>query len=198
MSISLHNYVKSFGEGHFMGCRWIGRLYPEHTITKKKLTRQLHCSSTSRNQLDRIEFQRVMLGRLCVEKNGGFECACVNRNWMKTKKGERGSVRQSHGFPLRNIWGHIFVQGTTLSGGQKQRVSLARAAYNNCNIYLLDDPLSALDANVSAKVFKQVLGPNGILGNKASNELAWEVGRVGEYWQPPEHLSFFCFLFLFS
>ena len=35
-----------------------------------------------------------------------------------------------------------------MSGGQKQRISLARAAYANTDVVLLDDPLSALDARV--------------------------------------------------
>ena len=42
----------------------------------------------------------------------------------------------------------IGEKGINLSGGQKQRVSLARAVYSNRDIYLLDDPLSAVDANV--------------------------------------------------
>lgn len=50
-----------------------------------------------------------------------------------------------------------------MSGGQKQRVSLARAAYSKSDLYLLDDPLSAVDAHVGKHIFEQVLGPNGIL-----------------------------------
>lgn len=50
----------------------------------------------------------------------------------------------------------IGEKGINLSGGQKQRVSLARACYNNSDIYILDDPLSAVDSHVgknSPKIF---------------------------------------------
>ena len=45
-------------------------------------------------------------------------------------------------------------RGIVLSGGQRSRVELARAVYSNADIYLLDDPLSALDTNVGRHVFK--------------------------------------------
>lgn len=49
----------------------------------------------------------------------------------------------------------IGEKGVNLSGGQKQRVSIARAMYEDVDIYLLDDPLSALDSDVGAQVFKK-------------------------------------------
>ena len=57
-------------------------------------------------------------------------------------------------------------QGINLSGGQKQRVSLARAVYQNADIYLLDDPLSAVDSHVGKHIFEKVIGPDGVLRNK--------------------------------
>jgi ABC-type multidrug transport system fused ATPase/permease subunit len=44
-------------------------------------------------------------------------------------------------------------KGVTLSGGQKARVSLARALYEDADIYLFDDPLSAVDARVAQLLF---------------------------------------------
>lgn len=48
---------------------------------------------------------------------------------------------------------YIGDRGINLSGGQKQRVSLARALYFDADIYLLDDPLSAVDAHVGKALF---------------------------------------------
>uniref|UniRef100_A0A5F8G654 Multidrug resistance-associated protein 1 n=1 Tax=Monodelphis domestica TaxID=13616 RepID=A0A5F8G654_MONDO len=60
----------------------------------------------------------------------------------------------------------IGEKGVNLSGGQKQRVSLARAVYCDSDVYLFDDPLSAVDAHVGKHIFEKVIGPQGILKNK--------------------------------
>ncbi|VAI70533.1 unnamed protein product [Triticum turgidum subsp. durum] len=49
----------------------------------------------------------------------------------------------------------IGERGVNLSGGQKQRVQLARALYQNADIYLLDDPFSAVDAHTATSLFNE-------------------------------------------
>ena len=55
-------------------------------------------------------------------------------------------------------------RGQVLSGGQKARVSLARAVYADADLYLLDDPLSAVDFKVGQYIFKTCI--NNLLGDK--------------------------------
>lgn len=60
----------------------------------------------------------------------------------------------------------IGEKGINLSGGQKQRISLARAVYSDSDVYLFDDPLSAVDSHVGKHIFDEVIGPKGILARK--------------------------------
>ena len=92
----------------------------------------------------------------------------------------------------------IGQRGINLSGGQKARLSLARAVYTNPDIILLDDPISALDAVVKKKVFKQVF--NGLLRDKtrilvthavefihlADRVVLMKDGRIGAVGTPEE------------
>lgn len=80
------------------------------------------------------------------------------------------------GFPGGPPFCWVSPQGVNLSGGQKQRVSLARAVYCDSDVYLLDDPLSAVDAHVGKHIFENVVGPKGLLKNK--------VPAVGATWGP--------------
>ncbi|GCB72667.1 hypothetical protein scyTo_0006412 [Scyliorhinus torazame] len=57
-------------------------------------------------------------------------------------------------FPFGDLT-EIGERGLNLSGGQKQRISIARAVYSDQDIYLLDDPLSAVDAHVGKHIFEQ-------------------------------------------
>lgn len=60
----------------------------------------------------------------------------------------------------------IGEKGINLSGGQKQRVSLARAVYSGAEIYIFDDPLSAVDSHVGKHIFENVMSEEGMLKGK--------------------------------
>ena len=55
-------------------------------------------------------------------------------------------------------------RGVSLSGGQKARVSLARAVYYDAEVYLLDDPLSAVDNKVGKHIFEKCI--RGLLSDR--------------------------------
>ncbi|CBI26749.3 unnamed protein product, partial [Vitis vinifera] len=58
----------------------------------------------------------------------------------------------------------IGERGINLSGGQKQRIQIARALYQDADIYLFDDPFSAVDAHTGTHLFKECL--LGLLDSK--------------------------------
>ncbi|XP_064405659.1 multidrug resistance-associated protein 1-like [Halichondria panicea] len=74
----------------------------------------------------------------------------------------------------------IGEKGINLSGGQKQRVSLARAVYQEADVYLLDDPLSAVDSHVGKHIFDKVIGPGGMLRGKARVLVTHGVGFLSQ------------------
>jgi len=71
----------------------------------------------------------------CTLTNIGFDYACYQGGDL-TEIGERG---------------------VNISGGQKQRVSMARAVYSDSDVYIFDDPLSALDAHVGRQVIHHLV-----------------------------------------
>ncbi|EEC13708.1 multidrug resistance protein, putative [Ixodes scapularis] len=67
---------------------------------------------------------------------------------------------QTTPFPEKNKKENKFI------GGQKLRISLARAVFHDADVYLLDDPFSAVDIHVASHLFDHVVGPSGILKSK--------------------------------
>ncbi|KAJ1887854.1 ATP-binding cassette glutathione S-conjugate transporter ycf1, partial [Coemansia sp. IMI 209127] len=58
----------------------------------------------------------------------------------------------------------IGERGINISGGQKARLALARTVYSEADIYILDDPLSAVDAHVKRHILDNVIMDSGLLG----------------------------------
>jgi ABC-type multidrug transport system fused ATPase/permease subunit len=56
----------------------------------------------------------------------------------------------------------IGEKGINLSGGQKARIGLARAIYQRGDLYLLDDPFSAVDSHVCQRIFDKVIKIKGV------------------------------------
>ena len=54
-------------------------------------------------------------------------------------------------------------RGIMLSGGQQHRLALARAVYARADLYVLDEPLGAVDAHVAKWLFDKAIGPRGVL-----------------------------------
>lgn len=62
-----------------------------------------------------------------------------------------------HDLELLEYGDFTYIQENSLSGGQKARINLARCLYRDCDIYLLDDPFSAIDNRVSKHIFQEAI-----------------------------------------
>ena len=61
----------------------------------------------------------------------------------------------------------VMQGGVNFSGGQQKRINLARCAYKDADIYILDDPLGSIDNNVRTEIFKRLISnKNGLLKEK--------------------------------
>ncbi|CAD8142569.1 unnamed protein product [Paramecium octaurelia] len=92
---------------------------------------------TFMNQFDSIKYKEVI------------KCCGLERDIASFKNGDETVLGE---------------KGDNLSGGQQKRINLARAVYNDADIYLLDDPMSALDIKVKYQINQQCI--QGYLKNK--------------------------------
>ncbi|KAI5347148.1 hypothetical protein L3X38_015027 [Prunus dulcis] len=88
-----------------------------------------------------------------IQENILFGSAMASQRYRETL--ERCSlVKDLELLPYGDVT-EIGERGVNLSGGQKQRIQLARALYQNADIYLLDDPYSAVDAHTATNLFNE-------------------------------------------
>lgn len=71
----------------------------------------------------------------------------------------------------------IGERGINLSGGQKQRVQIARALYHDADIYMFDDPFSAVDAHTASHLFKVIASP--LFLKKKKKKTRWQASKLG-------------------
>ena len=83
-------------------------------------------------------------------------CSAYDEKWYLEIVEACQLEKDFKGFPELDL-SRIGEHGATLSGGQRARLALARAVYSRADIYLMDDPLSSLDAKVAESIFKNVL-----------------------------------------
>lgn len=108
--------------------------------------------------------QQAWIQNLTIRRNIVFTSEFDRRRYDKVL--DACSLRTDLDILLKGDRTEIGERGINISGGQKQRVALARAAYQNKEVYLLDDPLSAVDVHVGKAIFTNLIGPKGMLRKK--------------------------------
>ncbi|XP_028966394.1 multidrug resistance-associated protein 1 [Galendromus occidentalis] len=108
--------------------------------------------------------QQAWIQNLTIKENIIFTSEFERRKYEKVL--DACCLRPDLGILPGGDQTEIGEKGINLSGGQRQRVALARAAYQNKDIYLFDDPLSALDAHVGKSIFNSLMSSGGMLRKK--------------------------------
>ncbi|CAL9120965.1 unnamed protein product [Musa acuminata var. zebrina] len=88
-----------------------------------------------------------------IQDNILFGSAMDQQKYQKTLE-KCSLVKDIEMLPFGDLT-EIGERGVNLSGGQKQRIQLARALYQDADIYLLDDPFSAVDAHTATSLFNE-------------------------------------------
>ena len=86
-----------------------------------------------------------------IQENILFGSALDNERYQETLE-KCSLVKDLELLPYGDLT-EIGERGVNLSGGQKQRIQLARTLYQDADIYLLDDPFSAVDAHTATSLF---------------------------------------------
>lgn len=88
-----------------------------------------------------------------IQDNILFGSSMDNQRYQETLE-KCSLVKDIEMLPFGDLT-EIGERGVNLSGGQKQRLQLARALYRDADIYLLDDPFSAVDAHTASSLFNE-------------------------------------------
>lgn len=131
------------------------------------------------NLRDKIGYvpQNVFLFSNSLEKNIKFGVSDASIEEVK-QYAENASVRKDIDELPKQFDTIIGERGVTLSGGQKQRVSIARALIKNPDIIILDDCLSALDANTEYKILNYL---ENSLDDKTSIIITHRISNLIEF-----------------
>ncbi|NNE27970.1 MAG: ATP-binding cassette domain-containing protein, partial [Saprospiraceae bacterium] len=121
--------------------------------------------------------QNVFLFSDTIENNIKFGFGEASPERVKTYAGHAAIRNDIEGLP-KSFHTMVGERGVTLSGGQKQRVSIARALINDPEIVILDDCLSAIDANTEHRIMEYF---NDALKDKTAIIITHRISSLFEF-----------------